>query len=88
MLLSLLIALFVEKILKQSLQGMSISNPHSDGDRRVEETVSVCVCVCMLAEEVSMGKVRARSRKKLERQFREMATASVIEKCSNYIFFL
>jgi len=35
-----------------------------------------------------MGKVRARSRKKLEYQFQETASAPVIENCSNYILFL
>ena len=43
--LSLFIAFFVKKALEQSLQEMSISNPHSDGDRREEERMSLCVCV-------------------------------------------
>ncbi|PKU42600.1 hypothetical protein llap_7101 [Limosa lapponica baueri] len=41
MLLSLFIPVFVEKILKQSLQEMSISDPHSDGDWREEERAKV-----------------------------------------------
>lgn len=67
---------------------MSKSNPHSDRYGKEEERMCVRTCTCVLAEEVSMGKVRVRSRKKLENQFQETATAPVIEKCSNYIIFL
>lgn len=70
---------------KRVITGNEHIKPHSDGNgRRKREQV----CACLLAEEVSMGKGRASSRKKLEHQFQETAPAPVIEKCSNYIFFL
>lgn len=74
MLLPLFIALLVEKILNQSLQEMTLSNPHSGGDWREEKVVS-------------MGEVRATSGKSLEHQFQD-SYCSRIEKCSNYMFFV
>lgn len=41
MLLPLFIALFVKKILNQSLQEMSISNSHSGGDGKEEKVVNM-----------------------------------------------
>lgn len=75
MLLPLFIALFVEKMLNQSLQEISILNLHSVGDRREEKVGH---------EHGEKWVIDLKST--LSINYRIVAVPGI--KCSNYIFFL